>query len=47
MSITLKINIQNYFFVKKSCQKNLTSKLVKKIVQKKFENQLFLQKIFI
>ena len=41
ISITLKINIQNYFFVKKSCQKNLTSKLVKKVVKNFFWKSTF------
>ena len=38
--------IEKYFFQKKTCQKNLPTKLVKKICEKKIENQLFLPKIF-
>ena len=30
-NIALKVTIQNYFFVKKVCQKNLTIKMVKKV----------------
>ena len=40
------MTIQNNFFVKNICQKNLTTKLVKKIVEKKIENQLFFTKNF-
>ena len=41
------MTIEKYFSQKKTCQKNLPTKLVKKIVKKKIENQLFfLPKIF-
>ena len=40
------MTIQNNFFVKNICQKNLTTKLVKKIVEKKkLKIDFFLQKI--
>ena len=46
IGIALKVTIRNNFFVKKICQKNLTTKLVKKIVKKKIENRLFFTKNF-
>ena len=46
ISIALKMTIQNNFFVKNICQKNLTTKLVKKNVEKKIENRLFFYKKF-
>ena len=44
--VTLKMTIEKYFFKRKTCRKNLPTKLVKKIVKKKIANQLFLPKIF-
>ena len=42
------MTIEKYFFQKKTCQKNLPTKLVKKICEKKIENQLFFyQKYFL
>ena len=40
------MTVEKYFFQKKSCQKILPTKLVKKNCEKKIENQLFLPKIF-
>ena len=46
--VTLKMTIEKYFFKRKTCQKNLPTKLVKKICEKKIENQLFFyQKYFL
>ena len=39
------MTIQNNFFVKNICQKNLTTKLVKKLLKKKLKINFFLQKI--
>ena len=46
--VTLKMTIEKCFFKRKTCQKNLPTKLVKKICEKKIENQLFFyQKYFL
>ena len=39
------MTIKNYFFVKKNCQKNLPTKLVKKFAKKKLKINFFLPKI--
>ena len=44
--VTLKMIIQKYFFfVKKTCQRNLPTKLMEKSCKKRVENQLFWPKI--
>ena len=45
-NIALKVTIQNYFFVKKVCQKNLTTEMVKKVVKiKNWKSTFFYKKI--
>ena len=46
ISVALKMTIQKYFFVKKICQKNLPTKLVKKIYEKiNWKSTFFYKKI--
>ena len=46
--VTLKMTIKKYFFVKKTCQKNLPTTLVKKICEKKnWKSTFFYQKYFL
>ena len=46
--VTLKMTIKKYFFVKKTCQKNLPTKLVKKICEKKnWKSTFFYRKYFL
>ena len=46
--VTLKMTIEKYFFKRKTCQKNLPTKLVKKICEKKNrKSTFFYQKYFL